>query len=103
MGRSSLRESLRALEALGIVRVVAGKGIFVADAAGSRAVHEYFVQLMNEKVTALEELRGNSFDYSRIEKKLPAFARIALQYFAKPVAETPKILVLMIRGSLAIF
>jgi GntR family transcriptional regulator, transcriptional repressor for pyruvate dehydrogenase complex len=61
VGRSSLRESLRALEALGIVRVAAGKGIFVADAAGSRAAHEYFIQLMDEKVTALEviEVRGH--------------------------------------------
>ena len=56
VGRSSLRESLRALEALGIVRVLAGKGIFVADAAGSRVAHEYFIQLMDEKVTALEVL-----------------------------------------------
>ncbi len=60
VGRSSLRESLRALEALESVRVVAGKGIFVADAAGSRAAHEHFIQLMDEKVTALEvlEVRG---------------------------------------------
>jgi GntR family transcriptional regulator, transcriptional repressor for pyruvate dehydrogenase complex len=56
VGRSSLRESLRALEALGIIQVVAGKGVFVADSAGSRAAHEYFVHLIGEKVSALEVL-----------------------------------------------
>jgi GntR family transcriptional regulator, transcriptional repressor for pyruvate dehydrogenase complex len=56
VGRSSLRESLRALEALGIVQVAAGKGIFVADSAGSRAAHEYFLHLIDEKVSALEVL-----------------------------------------------
>ena len=57
VGRSSLRESLRALEALEVIKVVAGKGIFVAGNSGPRATHEYFVQLIGEKVTALEVLQ----------------------------------------------
>jgi DNA-binding FadR family transcriptional regulator len=57
VGRSSLRESLRALEALGIVKVVAGKGIFAGGGARSAAAHELFGRLVGDKVTALEVLQ----------------------------------------------
>ena len=57
VGRSSLRESLRALEALGIVKVVAGKGIFAGGGARSAAAHEMFGRLVGDKVTALEVLQ----------------------------------------------
>ena len=62
VGRSSLREALRSLETLGLVEVVAGKGIFVAwdgrgvDKKGLPDIDSLEI-ITNKKITLLELLQ----------------------------------------------
>ena len=57
IGRSSLRESLRALEALGVLEVIPGKGIYVANGDKTSTGHDDFIKLAGSKVTVLELLQ----------------------------------------------
>lgn len=57
IGRSSLREALRSLEALGVLEILPGKGIYVGNNERSSSVHEHFLQLVGGKVNVLELLQ----------------------------------------------
>ncbi len=57
VGRSTLRESLRAMEALGVIEVVAGKGIFVAQTNKLTTVMDELSKLLESKVSVLEILQ----------------------------------------------
>ncbi len=54
VGRSSLREAIRVLEAQGIVEVVSGKGIFVGPSNAVTDAYEYLSKKLKKKVTLLE-------------------------------------------------
>ena len=57
IGRSSLRESLKALEALGVIEVVPGKGIYVTNEDTLSSIHDHFLELVGGKVNVLELLQ----------------------------------------------
>jgi DNA-binding FadR family transcriptional regulator len=54
IGRSSLREALRVLEAQGVLEVISGKGIFAGSREEDSESLEEFSRQFNKKVTLLE-------------------------------------------------